>query len=336
MSGSPTIRNPWLRWGLFLGFWTLLGLSFAGQLYLTQSKVGNPVSWRFAATSSLAAWYIFALLSLPTWWLGRRFPIEGNGWRRHLGVHLIASAGFSFLWMVLRAAVEQFQSNPTARPVSFVEAFQHALVATFFFNLLIYWAIVSVSHAFEYYRKLQERELRASELEIRLAQARLQALQMQLNPHFLFNTLHAIAALMRKDIESADRMIARLSELLRYALESTEAHEVSLRQELDFLERYLEIEKTRFGSRLTFQSEVDPQTLPARVPNLVLQPLIENAIRHGIEPQSKPGRIELRIHKKNEWLLLEVRDNGRGLLSGKSPEEGVGLSNTRARLEQLY
>jgi LytS/YehU family sensor histidine kinase len=159
---------------------------------------------------------------------------------------------------------------------------------------------------------------------------------MQLNPHFLFNTLHAISALVHKDVEAADRMIARLSDLLRYALESTDAQEVPLRQELGFLNRYLEIEQTRFGDRLTVRLDIAPETLDALVPNLVLQPLVENAIRHGIEPRAKPGRIDLRARRENGRLKLEVCDNGVGLPSGRIPEEGVGLSNTRARLQQLY
>ena len=253
-----------------------------------------------------------------------------------MAVHLVASAICSLVYMALRAWVGQAQSWLGGLRVSFAETFNPLVVKTFHLNLLIYWVIVSVHHAFDYYRQVQERELRAAELEKRLAQARLQALQMQLNPHFLFNTLHAISSLMHKEVEAADRMITRLSDLLRYALESTDAQEVPLRQELDFLERYLEIEQTRFGDRLAVRVDVAPDTLDALVPNLVLQPLVENAIRHGIEPRSQGGRIELRCRRENGRLVLEVRDNGVGLSPNGKLEEGVGLSNTRARLEQLY
>ena len=160
---------------------------------------------------------------------------------------------FSFIFIVLRAWVAQSQGWFSQQPTAFEEMFQLLLLKSFQYNLLVYWVILTVGHAFNYYRAAQERELRASELERHLAQARLQALQMQLNPHFLFNTLHAISALMHKDVEAADRMIARLSDLLRYALESTDEQEVPLRQELAFLDRYLEIEQTRFGERLLIQ-----------------------------------------------------------------------------------
>src|SRR5262249_12543584 len=198
------------------------------------------------------------------------------------------------------------------------------------YTLLIYWIIVVVNHAFDYYQKYREREMRALDLEKRLAQAKLQALQMQLNPHFLFNTLHSISSLMHRDVEAADRMIDRLSDLLRSALEGSDTQEGELQDELEFLKRYLEIEQPRLGDRLTVKMDIEPDTLRARVPNLILQPLVENAIRHGIEPRARPGRIELRAQRKDATLALEVRDNGIGIKEGELFDEGVGLSNTRA------
>jgi hypothetical protein len=229
--------------------WTLIGLAFAGQLYLVRAKLGDPVSWQFAIGRNLADWYVFAILSIPVWWLARHFPIERTKWPRTLFVHLAAATLFSLSWMIFRAAVEHWQSRGNPQPVPFETAFTHALVATFVFNAIIYWALVSVAHALGYYLKFQERTVRAAELEKRLTEARLQALQMQLNPHFLFNTLHAISSLMHQNVEAADRMLTRLSDLLRYALESTDSQEVPLRKELDFITRYLEIEQTRFGER---------------------------------------------------------------------------------------
>jgi two-component system LytT family sensor kinase len=330
------LKKRWIRWLLAFAIWTLIGIAFAGQLYLSRSKIGDPVTWSFALGRALADWYVFAVLSIPAMALAQRFPIERSNWSRTFFIHIAGATAFSLSWMVCRAAVEHWQSRGTTTQISFESAFSHALVATFVFNALIYWALVSVSHALSYYLKYQERELRAAELEKRLAQARLQALQMQLNPHFLFNTLHAISSLMHQDVEAADRMLIRLSDLLRYALESTDAHEVSLADELEFLKRYLEIEQTRFGNRLQVRMEIDPTTLNAQVPNLLLQPLVENAIRHGIEPNARAGLLELKAHKENGALELIVQDNGKGLQKTTPSGFGVGLSNTRARLEQLY
>ena len=331
MTIKNVFQRRWIKWLLWFGFWTLIGLSFAFQFYISSAKAGLEVTWRQAVSYALGDWYVFAVLSIPVVWLARRFDFESGNRARSLAVHLPASMVFSLAYMVLRAWVGRWQSE-----ASFAEAFQPLLVKTWHFNLLIYWVIVAVSFAFDYYRKYREHELRTMELEKQLAQAKLQALQMQLNPHFLFNTLHSISSLMHQDMESADGMITRLSDLLRTALDSSDTQEVTLRQELEFLQRYLEIEQTRFGRRLTVKTDVAPDTLDARVPNLILQPLVENAIRHGIEPHAKPGRVELRAQREAGTLVLEVCDNGAGVQKDEPAGERVGLSNTRARLRTLY
>ena len=329
-------QSRWMRWSLFLGFWTLIGLSFASQFYLSSSLLGRGVSWRQAITYSLGDWYVWAVLSVPIIWFARRFHLERHNWPRRIVIHLGAGAVVSLTYTALRSLAGLWQLQLSGDPLIFSAAFKPLLVKIWHFNLLIYGVIVSIVHAFDYYQKFRERELRSLELEKHLAEAKLEALQMQLNPHFLFNTLHGISALMHKDVETADRILSRLSDLLRRTLENTGTQEVPLKQELDFLERYLEIERTRFGDRLTVRMYIDPDTLEAQVPNLVLQPLVENAIRHGIEPHSRPGIIELRAQRKNGMLELQVQDNGAGLAGGQPIEEGIGLSNTRARLQQLY
>jgi len=331
MTINNALQRRWIKWLLGLGFWTLIGLSFAFQFYISGAKAGLEISWKQAVSYALGDWYVFAVLSIPVIWLARRFQFEAGSRASSLLIHLPASVLFSLAYMVLRAWIGTWQSDAT-----FVEAFQPLLVKTWHFNLLIYWVIVAVSFAFDYYGKFRERELRAVELEKSLAQARLQALQMQLNPHFLFNSLHSISSLMHRDVEAADDMIARLSDLLRAALDSSETQEVALQEELKFLQRYLEIEQIRFGKRLTVKMEIAPDTLEAKVPNLILQPLVENAIRHGIEPHAKAGVIELRSTLADGRLVLEVLDNGGGLKNAAAIDEGVGLSNTRARLRTLY
>ncbi len=316
----------------FAGLWTLVGLAFAGQLYLTQSKIGSPVTWGFAVTRSLADWYVFALLSLPAVVFARRFPLGSAPLRLLAVVHLVASLLFSLVWMLLRAGVAvAMEGSP------FAETLRHALVATLVFNLLVYWVVVAVAHAIAFYQSLRERERRTLELEKHVTEARLLALQMQLNPHFLFNALHGVSALMYRDVDAADRMLVKLSELLRHALDRTDAQRVPLRDELAFLDRYLELEQIRFGGRLSVKHEIEDAVRDAAVPNLILQPLVENALKHGIEPQTRPGLITLRAAiLPGRRVRLEVEDNGRGLGPGKSAEGGIGTANSRSRLGQLY
>lgn len=331
MTLAAILRYRTGRWLLGFVFWTLLGLSFASQFYISGAKAGMEITWKQAVSYALGDWYVFALLSVPVIGLARRFAFETGQWFRSLTVHMAASVLFSLGYIVVRAGLGTWQSG-----AAFEEAFRPLLVKTWHFNLLIYWVIVAVSQAFAYYRKYRERELHASELEKHLVQAKLQALQMQLNPHFLFNTLHSISSLMHKDVEAADRMIMRLSDLLRAALDGAETQEVSLRKELELLQLYLGIEQIRFGDRLSIGLDVAPDTLEAQVPNFILQPLVENAIRHGIEPRARPGRIELHARRRADGLALAICDNGKGLSGAAPAREGVGLSNTRARLRELY
>lgn len=201
--------------------------------------------------------------------------------------------------------------------------------------LAIYLAILSVAHALHFYRRSQARERRSLELESGLTKARLDALRMQLQPHFLFNSLNAIAALIHKDPEAADEMVAALSDFLRLTLERPTEQEMPLRRELEFVERYLAIEKVRFGDRLHFSFDIPADTHAALVPALMLQPLVENAVRHGLEPKLAGGKLTITARRENGHLRLSVADNGAGL--GEHPtREGIGLHNTRARLGELY
>jgi signal transduction histidine kinase len=328
----PTITTPKIRWPVLFLFWTAIALSFATNLHLAQH-----VPWREAILPSLADWYSFALLSLPMLGLARRFQFHRDNWPSTALLHLFASVFFSGFWIMLRAGLAQIIDRPIfGYAPDFSNDFVDLFSKSFHKNLWIYWVILAVSHAFDYYRKLNERELKTAELEKSLTQAKLRALQSQLNPHFLFNTLHTISALMHIDVEKADRMVAKLSDLLRYALDSTDEHEVPLRDEITFLKRYLEIEQTRFGDRLTVTMDIPADTWDAKVPNLILQPIVENAIRHGIEPHARPGKIHLSARRENGQLTLEVRDNGAGLKPNHTRREGIGTSNTRLRLQQLY
>lgn len=328
----PLSKTFWLRALAAFAFWTLLGGAFGVQFHFASEQIGNPVPWTRALVYSLSDWYTFALLSIPVVWLANRLPIERPRRAAAITVHLLASIVFSLTYGALRSGLALVQSSGN---VTFFATFTALLVKSWHFNILVYWVIGAVTHTFSYYRELRARELRTTELEMHLTEARLQALQMQLNPHFLFNTLHAISALMHQDVDAADRMLVRLSELLRRALDNSGTQEVTLRQELEFLRSYAEIEQTRFGNRLKIEMKIAPETLDAFVPNLVLQPLVENAIKHGIEPSARANLIHVSAERRDQTLSLTVRDNGRGAKNG-TIKDGVGLANTRARLQQLY
>lgn len=332
--------RPVSRWLLrllgIIAFWTLVGLAFASQFYLSSTLLGKSVTWGQAITYSLEDWYVWAALSVPILWLARKFPPEDGRRLRTAAIHLGAALACSFVYVALRAAVGQAHSRLIDESVAFAEIFRPLFVKTFPFNLLIYCVIISASHAIDYYRKYHERTVHTLELEKHLAEARLQSLLRQLKPHFLFNTLNGIASLMHSDVEAADRMLVRLSELLRLTMNHSGQPLAAVREEIGFIEKYLEIERIRFRDRLTIDIQVDPAALDAKVPSLILQPLVENAIRHGLEPQVRPGRIEIEVRRSEAGLTLAVRDNGTGVPAGGFAREGIGLGNTRARLRELY
>jgi sensor histidine kinase YesM len=199
-----------------------------------------------------------------------------------------------------------------------------------------YGSLAGLAHAFHFYGRYRERERRALFLESSLAKARLNTLQAQLQPHFLFNTLNAIATLLRRDPAAAEQTLMSLSDLLRLALSQSDRQEISLREEMNFLERYMEIQQTRFGERLRFEQQIDYSTLNCLVPTLLLQPLVENAIRHGLEPSSNPGTIRVTANRQEGALVITVEDDGVGLRSATNVADGIGLTNLRARLETLY
>jgi sensor histidine kinase YesM len=318
-------------------FWTLVGLAFASQFYLSSSLLGRSISWGQAISYSLGDWYVWAFLSLPILWFARRHPPEGGAPWRTAGLHLVAALVCSLVYVVLRTLVGQVHSALLDEPVTFLEVFRPLLVKTFPFNLLIYGVILSASHALDYYRKYHERTVHTLELEKHLAEARLQALLRQLKPHFLFNTLNGIASLMHSDVDAADRMLVRLGELLRLTMSHPGQPLTPLREELEFIEKYLEIERIRFRDRLAVTLAVEPGVLAIEVPSLLLQPLVENAIRHGLEPQDRPGRLWLTARRAADGAVeLVVRDNGGGQPPGGFAREGIGLGNTRARLRELY
>ena len=324
----------WLyRIVLLLAAATLLGLLFGSRTYVLYSFYPERRTTLVEALlPSLTDWYLWALLAPTMFWLARRWPLEADRWWRAATIHFVGGAGIATIKWGLDLGVTRLAGWMSPMPIALP-----SYVFQFYANFMTYWVIVAVAHAIDYGRRYRERQLRAAELEARLAQVQLEVLRMQLQPHFLFNTLHAISTLMHRDAEAADRMLAQLGDLLRLTIDRIGVHEVALKEELEFLRGYLQIEQTRFEDRLRVVIDAEPETLDARVPNLILQPLVENSIRHGIAPRATPGNVEVRAERVDGRLRLIVRDDGPGLASaGGTAPEGLGLTNVRARLTQLY
>ena len=284
---------------------------------------------------NLALWYIPAALSPIIFRLIRRYRIDERVVRT-IAVHIFAALVLSCVHAAGMAAVRSALWGPP--PVGWLTAIQSLYLMNLDWALMTYTTIVGLSYAHGYYREAHARMVKSALLETRLMEARLKTLESELQPHFLFNTLHAISTLVHTNPDAADRMISRLSDLLRLTFDRSGAPRVPLQEELEFLQKYLEIEQTRFQDRLTVQYEIEPDTLDAEVPRLILQPLVENAIKHGVSPRTGLGTVAIAARRDGDTLWLEVRDNGVGL-SGTARTQlrsGVGLANTRDRLECLY
>lgn len=333
------VQHRGFRWLLIFSAWSLLGLFICSQNFVAYSRMKRAVPWSELLAMSLGICFLWALATPLILWLIHRFKIERENWLRHGLIHLLAS-------LVLSVSIKVFHEYlmfSFVYPSKSVQSFSISAAAQNFYTIFdywiqIYWLILLVVHATEFYQRSQQNEWKASQLESRLAEAQLQALKTQLNPHFLFNTLNAVSALMHRDVRAANRMMTQLSDLLRLSLETSGAQEVPLKLELDFLDRYIEIQRARFPDRLYVRLEVQPEVLDALVPNFILQPLVENAIRHGIARRSSPGSVIITARRVNGLVEMVVRDNGVGFPAGRHllPREGVGLANTRARLRHLY
>jgi len=335
-------RSRLLKWAAVLGIWAILGVIYAGPIYLEVRTSGMQHAASRIFSWGILTWCAWAPLTPAMIWLARRFSLEGSAWKRSLLVHvpafLIISAIHSAAATFINLTIKPFD-NMGSSPRTFWPRFLGQMQGAFGSDLLIYGAVLGVCYAIDYYRKYREREFRASELEGQLVQAQLDSLRMQLHPHFLFNTLNGIVGLVRDNKnQAAVNMLVGLSDLLRHALEHSDKHEVSLKEELGFLQLYLNIQQMRFSDRLQFEMDIDPKTMKALVPNLILQPLAENALRHGIGSVAASGVIGIRSSTDNGFLNLTVFDNGAGLPINWQLKSGggIGLTNTAARLQQLY
>jgi two-component sensor histidine kinase len=318
--------------------WTAFGVLLGFQAYINASSV-RPVLLSDMLRYSLARCWIYALLTPPIFWLTRRHPFTAGTWRRSLAVHLLAFLVYDAAYVVLRLIfwppVDTTTLQRMNRSVETAWALMRSTPAD---QLWMYGSVVAVALTIQYYQEFRRRQLREAELKARVAEYELQILKLQLHPHFLFNTLNGISALMTQDVKTAREMMLRLSDLLRIALSHTSAKEISLREELEFIEAYLAIEQMRFGPRLQVRMRIAPETFDARIPNMILQPLVENAVRHGVAARRAGGAIEVASARQNGKLLITISNDGPQARTQpvEGGSSGLGLGNARARLLHLY
>jgi two-component system LytT family sensor kinase len=322
---------PLLR---YFAVWTLLVVVFALQGHATDAVGG--VTWRPIdyLRWSMVEWYTLAALSPFVFWLTARYPIEPPRRLRHLPVHVLAGIAFTACAVFIGAVVAHFTEPGEPDVMQQLSQFVSKHAAT---GLITYWVLVTIRTSVQFYHEKNRRMLQATQLQAQLAQSRLRILKMQLHPHFLFNTLHAITTLIREEAAVAEDMLLRLSELLRAYLDD-DRQEITLAREIELLELYLGIQRIRFKDRLSTQVDIAASTLDATVPGLILQPLVENAIRHGIGRHSGSDCVEVSTHRDTDSLYIEVR-NRNSMLEVTQDDaftRGVGLSNSRLRLKELY
>jgi signal transduction histidine kinase len=323
---------------------TAFGISSTFQAYWMDALSHEhpmPHAVQHLLALNLIYWYIPALLAPMIMGFAVRHPFQRAHWPRQALLHASAAFTYSVAHTIVMMGLRAYLMRSEPLPPNFPGWWTFSLVqylTQLDWLLMTYLFLIGVAFALAYRRESEARAVNAAHLETRLVEAQLQSLQRQLHPHFLFNTLNTISGLIRTDPDAADGMIDRLGDLLRMTLHKSGIQEVPLKEELDVLQKYVEIEQTRFGSRLHVEMDVQPEVLDAQVPSLVLQPLVENAIRHGIAPNARPGWIAVHASRDREELLLQIRDSGDGLPPDRlmALNRGVGLDNTRARLEHLY
>jgi two-component system LytT family sensor kinase len=321
------------RWLVIVLSCTIAAVLFASVMYVMLDRMErlrpNPLLLFLWWT---ARFYLWAALAPAVAYSLKRIPLQPIA-AASVFLHVLASLMFSLVHMVLHLSLAVvFMGRPTLSGNSSSLSVQ--VIHSFPLGVLAYWVILAMMMAMSHYERSRLEQVRTSKLQAQLAEARLRALQMQLQPHFVFNALHSLSDLVTDEPKTAVRLIARLGDFLRLTLQNSTSQWVPLKREVDFLKAYLEIERVRFGDRLQVVFQIDPKSLDAEVPSLILQPLVENAIRHGVASHIGPGLVQLASRRRGATLLFEIRDNGPGMPS--NPPEGLGLRNTHERLRQTY
>jgi len=328
------------KWILILCAWTMVGLLFAVRRIVLAKVEGTHVSWVIESALELVWWYVWAAYTPLVMGLAKRFPLTGPRLVLHIAIHTITSLSMAPLasvtdYFLSRGLLQSAFRITGPGVLQFLSPFGAGVLYMSFTGMLTYWLVVGLYQSMHFYQVAMERETIAAQLETQLSHAELENLKSQLHPHFLFNSLHTIGILMQEDVDAAGHLLVSLGDLLRMALERRE-NEITLQSELEFVGKYLEIELTRFHDRLKVHMDIPPDLLGVYVPSLALQPLVENAIKHGISVDSAAGRLEIaaKLHNGRVWLC--VRDDGPGPAPGSRLRFGVGLTNVQSRLKQLY
>ena len=331
-------KRRWLPWLALILMCNLFGLIDAFQGYVAANSSGGSIAWSRVYPMSIIGWNLWVLFVPLILRLVRRFPLARDTWRWTIVIFTVVGIVIALARAVIPVLMHFFVIYNSRFLRSYLANKYFDLISDFLLALVVFGLVFTFGQALNYYKQYRENELKASRLAAQLAQSQLQALKMQIHPHFLFNTLNAISSLQLEDPKAAQKMTARLGDFLRLTLENTGTHEVTLKREIEFLNCYLDIQRVRFGDRLTTTFNIEPESLDALLPNLILQPIVENAFQHGISQRIGPGSITVVAQRSGKALVLQVRDNGPGLTkSDKRPlREGLGVANTRARLEQLY
>jgi len=338
-TSANILSQTWVKLLIIFGLWTLFAALVAVLAHMRLVSLGKESSFAAWFLDAGIEWNTWGLFTLPIVWLARKYPIDRKTWLKYGLIHLSICTCMIFVHTFVKIAGSLWVFNEWTNIPFYLDRVYAYAAWMGPWEILIYGCIVGGSIAIDYQKQLRDRELHASRLEAQVTRARLENLQQQLQPHFLFNTLNSISVLVQKgDQKAATRMLSNLSDLLRYVLSRDQTREVALTDELEFVRRYVEIEQTRHGERLQVEIHVDPDTLRARVPGFILQLLVENAIRHGVSKKAGPGKVDVRVARENGHLSMVVADNGVGLpLEGATRiREGVGISNARRRLELLY
>jgi two-component system, LytTR family, sensor kinase len=320
------------RAALFVVLWTVIAVIFA------LPNIGSSGSALLAIAQSLAMWWAWGLITPLIVATDRALPLSDRQLARRLGAHVVLSLGFTLLHAYVAAALRAaFQLAPWSGAFT-LQIVRNALSGMYLWGWLIYWVILGAWLALEYYERFVTSELRRERLERRFSEARLNNLRLQLDPHFLFNALNTVSSQLERDPRLARRMIEHLGDLLRLSLDSKDRQEVTVTEELAFLDHYLAIQRIRFGDHLRIETDVAPDVRHAAVPSLILQPLVENAVRHGLASRAAGGTVTITARTAGDRLEIRVQDDGVGLPNGWTLETGagVGLSVTRERIAELH